>query len=426
VTPLDYEFAALDRHDESEEGRARRTGWLQAVRYGFHAGRTSEEQQKVWQEHLEADDVDCRGAWLPEGSYGASPVPVATTAWFDKTLHCGLEHLPVRMITDVTTSPSHRRRGLVRRMMEDCLAEAAAAGVPLAALTASEATIYGRWGFGPATFATSVEVDSGPRFGLRDFTDPGRVELIDPRTSWELIRTQVEDFGRRHRGSVGLPQFYESILTGRFDFQEGGEDKHLRAAVHLTADEAVDGLVLYKQDGRDAQNLRKVTIVTLVASSPEGYLGLWDFLGGIDLVRSLHLDILAPEDPVRWALRDINALKVTAHTEFLWLRVLDVPRVLAARPWAADGEVVLEVEDAQGYAEGRWLVRTRGGVAEVTATDRAAELVTDAETLGSLSLSGVRIMTLHGAGRVTGPSEAAARFAAMADLLDEPCNIIGF
>lgn len=426
MTTLDYEFAALDRHDDSEAGRARRAGWLQAVRYGFHAGRTSEEQEAVWREHLDADDVDCRGAWLPEGVYGASPVPVATTAWFDKTLHCGLEHLPVRMITDVTTSPSHRRRGLVRRMMEDCLAEAVEADVPVAALTASEATIYGRWGFGPATFATSVEVDSGPRFGLRDFADPGRVELVDPRTSWDLIRGQVEGFGRAHRGSVGLPQFYESILTGRFDFHEGGEDKHLRAAVHLTADEDVDGLVLYKQDGRDAQNWRKVTVVSLVASSPEAYLGLWDFLGGIDLVRSLHLDVIAPEDPLRWALRDINALKVTGQSEFLWLRLLDLPRVLAARPWVADGEVVLEVDDPQGYVAGRWLVRTRGGVAETVATDRGADLVTDAETLGSLSLSGVGVMTLHGAGRVRGPADAARLFAAMADLPDEPCNIIGF
>jgi predicted acetyltransferase len=106
--------------------------------------------------------------------------------------------------------------------------------------------------------------------------------------------------------------------------------------------------------------------------------------------------------------------------------VLDLPRVLAARPWAADGEVVLEVEDPQGYAAGRWLVRTRDGVAEVSATDRAAELVTDAETLGSLSLSGVRAMTLHGAGRLVGSVGTAGRFAAMADLLDEPCNIIGF
>ena len=74
--------------------------------------------------------------------------PVATYASFDKTLNAGLEMVPLRMITDVTTSATHRRRGLLRRLIEDDLDDAVAQGVPVAALTASEATIYGRWGFG--------------------------------------------------------------------------------------------------------------------------------------------------------------------------------------------------------------------------------------------------------------------------------------
>lgn len=426
MSTLDYDFARLDHADDSEAGRARRRGWLQAVQHGFHQGRIGDDYEKIWLDHVEADSVECRGAWLPDDAYGASPAPVATTAWFDKTLNCGREELPLRMVTDVTTSPAHRRRGLVRRLMEDCLQDAAAEGVPLAALTVSEATIYGRWGYGAATFATDVEIDSGPRFGLRDFTDPGRVELVDPRASWDLIRAQIERFGGRTRGAVGLPQFYDPLLTGHWNFREGSEDKHLRAAVHLTADETVDGIVLYKTDGRDDQDNRKVTVSVLVSESPEGYLALWQFLGGIDLVRSLHFDCLAPEDPLRWALRDINALKVKGHHEFLWVRVVDLPRSFAARPWSADGQVVLDVADPQGYVAGRWLVRTSDGTAQVEVTDREPDLALDAETLGSLYLAGVDVATLHRAGRITGSDDAARRFAAMADLPDEPFNMVGF
>ncbi len=426
MSTLDYDFARIDHADDSEAARARRSGWLQAVQFGFHVGRIGEDFEQRWQEHVAADGVECRGAWLPEGAYGASPVPVATTSWFDKTLNCGREHLPLRMVTDVTTSPTHRRKGLVRRLMEECLAETAAEGLPLAALTVSEATIYGRWGYGAATFATDVEIDTGPRFGLRDFTDPGRVELVDPRTSWDLISDQVEAFRLRTRGAVGLPQFYDPILTGRWNFREGSEDKHLRTAVHLTADETVDGIVIYKPEGRDDEGHRKIKVSVMVSESPEGYLALWQFLAGIDLTRSLHFDCLAPEDPLRWALRDINALKVKGHNEFLWVRVVDLPRSFAARPWLADGEVVLDVADAQGHAAGRWLVRTCGGVARVEATDRDGDLALDAETLGSLYLAGVGIETLHRAGRITGPADAARRFAAMADLPDEPFNFVGF
>ena len=149
---MDYQFDALDLADDSGAGRARNRAWLQAVMHGFHEGRIEDDYEEIWRAHLATDGVVCRGAWLPEGAYGAGPAPVATTSWFDKTLNLGRELLPLRMITDVTASPAHRRRGLVRRLMEDCLADAVAEGLPLAALTVSEATIYGRWGFGAATF----------------------------------------------------------------------------------------------------------------------------------------------------------------------------------------------------------------------------------------------------------------------------------
>ena len=172
---VDYDFARLDLTDDSPGAVERRKGWMGAVSRGFHGGRPEEEYEKHWLEHVRADDVVCTGAWLPEGEFGAGPMPVATYASFDKTLNAGLELLPLRMVTDVTTSPAHRRQGLLRRLMEDDLADAAAKGVPMAALTASEATIYGRWGFGVATFVVGLEVDTGPRFGLRSFDDPVRV-----------------------------------------------------------------------------------------------------------------------------------------------------------------------------------------------------------------------------------------------------------
>lgn len=423
---MDYAFDSLDLSDDSETARARQRGWLQAVQFGFHEGLLEDEYEAIWRDHVAADDVECRGAWLSEGAFGASPVPVATTAWFDKTLNCGREHLPLRMVTDVTASPAHRRRGLVRRLMEDCLDNAATRGVPLAALTVSEATIYGRWGYGAATFAHDVEIDTGPRFGLRDFSDPGRTELVDPRTSWPLIRERIDRFHQRSRGSVGLPAFYEPYLTGRYNFRERGEDKQLRAVVHLTEDETVDGLALYRQEGRDDHGGRRVKVWMLVSESAAGYLALWQFLGGIDLVQSLTYDALAPEDPLRWALRDINSLKVKGHQESLWVRVLDLPRTFGARPWGDDGEVVLDVTDDRGHAAGRWQVRTSEGTATAEPTDRGADLTLDAETLGSLYLAGVDIETLHRAGRITGPTDAARRFGAMADLPDEPFNFVGF
>jgi predicted acetyltransferase len=422
---VDYTFDTLDFTDDSEAGREQRRGWLQAVRRGFHQPVVDDEFEALWRDHVSADGVVCRGAWLPGGAYGAGPVPVATTSWFDKTLNVGRDLLPLRMITDVTTSPAHRRRGLVRRLIEDCLADAVDHDLPLAALTASEATIYGRFGFGVATFGQEVELDTGPRFGLRDFTDPGRVELLDAGDVWPVVRELHDRFHRRSRGSVASPQFYEPLFTGRFSMMEGGPDKKLRAAVHLTADETVDGIVLWRHEGRDGDR-RTAKLLLHLADDATARLALWEFVGNMDLVTHVGYVDFPPGDPLPWALRDFNALRYTGRYEFLWVRVLDVPRTLAARPWTDDGEVVLAVDDAQGHASGRYAVVVRDGAAAVTRSDAAADVTLDAETLGSLSVGGVAVTTLADAGRLAGEPDAVARFAAMTDLPDEPYNILGF
>lgn len=422
---VDYDFARLDFTDESDAARTRRRGWLLAVQRGFHGGRPSDELEKRWLTHVRADGVTCTGAWLPEGEFGAGPVPVATYAAYDKTLNAGHALVPLRMITDITTSPAHRRRGLLRRLMEDDLADAAARGVPVAALTASEATIYGRWGFGVATFAQKVEVDTGPRFGLRAFHDPGRVELIDPPEAWPIVKGVFDRFHLRCRGSVDWPQFYEAIHTGAYDFDDDGPDKKLRGAVHLDTDGTVDGVVLYRHAGQDADR-GTVKVTEMMSLSTTAGLALWEFLGSIDLVDKVTFALAHPDDPLPWALTDIGAAHYTGREHFLWVRLLDVEVALAARPWSSDGRVVLEVEDSQGHASGRYLVQTSGGRATVARTQDPAEVRLDAETLGSLYLGGAHASALARAGRLHGTEEALAGFAAMADLAVPPYNLTGF
>ena len=418
---MHYDFDILDFSDDSPEAAARRRGWIEAVLRGFRDDRPEDDAVERWVKHYRADRVTVRGAWLPEGEFGAGPMPVATYASLDKTLNAGRELLPLRMITDVTTSATHRRQGLLRRMIEDDLADAVAQGVPVAALTAAEATIYGRWGFGPATFRVSVEVDTTPGFGFRDFVDPGRVEQVEPADAWPHVKAVFDTFHARQRGSVAWPSPYEDMHTGAWDPSSGGANRKLRAAVHLDANGAVDGFVLWKPGEDDTVKVDEMATLT-----PQAQLALWSFLGGMDRVAKVSFNLFHPEDPLTWALTDLNRVRTTEVKEFLWLRVLDVPRALAARPWAADGSVVIEVDDEQGHAAGRFAVTTADGAATVTPTDDEPDVRLTAETLGSLYLGDVRVLQLHRAGRVDGADDVVRRFAAMADLSEPAYSLTGF
>jgi predicted acetyltransferase len=418
---VDYVFDRLDLDDESPEAAARREGWLRAALLTFRSARPDDEFLKRWRAAAREDGMVCAGAWLPEGAYGASAVPVATYASFDKPINVGREQLPARLVTMVTTSPTHLRRGLLRRLIEDDLSDAVAQGLPLAALTAADATIYGRWGFGVGTLRRSVEVAGGRRFALRDFTDPGRCELVDPRTAWETMREIYAPFQARTRGSVEWPTEYRDMHTGSYNYNDRGEDNKLVGAVHLDADEQPDGFVWfhYADEG-------EVKIQEMVALTPEAQLSMWRLLAGMDRVTKVTHGVADPLDPLPWALTDINACKVIGEQEFLWVRVLDVPRCLAARPWSADGTIVLEVEDAQGYAAGRWEVTVRDGVAATERTEADPHLRLTAETLATMLMGAAPTMVLHAAGRLAGSPDEAGRFATMADLPVPPYSITGF
>jgi predicted acetyltransferase len=399
-------------------------GWYEAQQRGFHQGRTSEHLRQHFGDHLRADDAVLRGVWQDAPTLGSGAIPVATYASYDKTLNTGRGLQPVRMVSDVTVSPTHRRRGLLRSMMTEDLQDAVEQSIPLAILTASEGSIYGRFGFGPAVFQHALVVDTSPRFALRPFEDDGSVELIEPAEAWPAVTAVFARFHERTRGSVERPKFYEPILTGEFNFDNGPDEK-LRTAVHLDASGTPDGYVAYRPDPRKDSH-RAIHVSDLVALTPAAYLRLWRFLADLDLSDTVEWDRAPVDDPISWALIDPYLARVTRLTDALWVRVLDVPVALAARPWGRDGEVVLEVDDPLGHAAGRFRVVVRDGSADVTATDAAAEVRLDAGTLGALHLGGVGAETLHRAGRLSGSGEALDTWAAMVDCGPAPYCITGF
>ncbi|WP_457205253.1 GNAT family N-acetyltransferase [Nocardioides sp. P5_C9_2] len=419
---MEYEHRTLDPHDDSDEAKAAVDAWMGAVSRGFHEGRPSDSTREIWRETTRADSMRLAGAWLPEGAFGAGPLPVATFSSWDMTLNAGAAMVPVHMISDVTVSPAHRRRGLLRTMMVEDLAQTSA---PVAALTVSEASIYGRFGFGPASFRRRIEVDTTATFALRDFVDPGRVELVEPADLWDIASDVFARFHASSRGSVERPHFYRAWQTGRYDPATGSADDKLRAAVHLDADERPDGYVLFKHAEGEGDKPATVT-AELLTLDTTAHLGLWRFLADIDLSSRVAVRTSHPDDPLHWALVNSDVVGVRSVYDHLWVRVLDVPTALEARPWYADDSLVLGVTDPLGHAEGHWRIDAADGRATVVPTDGDADLTVSAETLASLYLGGVRVDSLATAGRLPGDPAQVARLGRLLDGGPAPYSLTSF
>jgi predicted acetyltransferase len=300
------------------------TEWLRGVGLGFYDDRHKEEFTDKVLAMNRVDNRELTGVYQC-GAVAAhslsADVPVATFATFRKELNIGYgRQLPAHMVTSVTVRGTHRRQGLLRRMMTEDLTAARADGMALAALTASEASIYGRFGYGVATFERSIQVDTGPKFQLRRGAT-GRVEIADPKV---LLDLAPEVFARVHRntpGSLGRQEAYRQRVSGAWS-RDGTDDGGVKCALHYDADGTVDGYVSYKFAGWEAKP-PTVKIVDLLAATDAAYLELWQFLGSIDIVERVSWEEAPVDDPLAWALEDPRCIESSDHRDMLWLRILD-------------------------------------------------------------------------------------------------------
>ncbi|MDO5492321.1 MAG: GNAT family N-acetyltransferase [Nesterenkonia sp.] len=363
--------------------------------------------------------------------------PVGTFVDYDKTLNAG-SLLPTRLITGVTVDPGFRRRGILKHLMTDALARAVADGMPMAALTASEGAIYGRFGFGVAVREASVRLDlaGAESSGAALRTPPaGRVLPADPTKLGPVIEEVAAADHAATRGSVERQDIVRDLAAGRMtSFTDTSWNRARRAAVHVRDDGSIGGYVCYQHAGWETEP-STMRVVDMAAADEVSRLELWRFLISLDVVDRVTQRTAPVEDPLCRALVDPRAYRVSGIRDMLWLRILDVPAALAARPWVGDGELRLEVDDSLGIIDGTYRVTVRGGAAEVTeqrdedSADGSDEdsdeglprIRTDAETLAALYLGDVGLGALAAAGRLRADSQEHLRAAAaLTDLTDRP------
>ncbi|MDR6987358.1 putative acetyltransferase [Paenarthrobacter nitroguajacolicus] len=396
---------------ENAAGYSRCATWVQAVSHGFHQQRRDDDYVAKTLAAYRTDKRELTGVYVngtvPEHSLGAD-VPVATYATMRKALNIGFgRQMESNLVTAVTVRGTHRRQGILRGMISADLESAKDDGLAMAALTASEGSIYGRFGFGVATFERSITVDTGPRFRLRGNPE-GRVEVADPSVLLDVAPQVFERVQRLTPGSVDRQEYYRLIASGSIG-QDGKPDPSVRCALHYDLSGVLDGYVSYRFKGWDHKPYT-MEIVDLVAATNAAYLDLWRFLGSIDLIDEVTWAEAPVDDPLAWALEDQRCIEASDVRDMLWLRILDARAALQARRYSAAGRLILELTDPLGLAGGTWVLESDGGAAAVVteATGQSPDLSMDVADLASIYLGAVSPVTLAAAGRIHEKTAGAA------------------
>jgi predicted acetyltransferase len=322
-------------------------------------------------------------------------------------------------VTSTAVLPTYRRRGLLRQIMGAMLDDCRERGEFLAGLSASEGTIYGRYGFSPATFQHRWEVRRTDVAFRDDFTDTGSLDLVDSAEAgvvWPVLHDQVRAV---RVGEISpLPGKWQNLAALPAD--GSGPAHHL---VHRDATGAVDGAAIFRLPWSPDPALAGVLQVEACeALTPDAYRALWALLLDFDLTKRVVAARRPVDEPLRWMLTNPRALKLTRTRDNLWLRILDVRRALEARTYAASDVLVLEV-----HGHGRWRLDAAPDGAACTATDADAYVSLTVNELGSLYLGGVCASELMYAGRVVERTAGAvSRLDALLRQDRAPHNAVGF
>ncbi|GGQ24986.1 UPF0256 protein [Streptomyces griseomycini] len=383
--------------------------WNRALNTGFLNAPTSPQEV-----------VDARRQhFLPGRRIGAFDDGrcVATFRSFAQELTAvGGATVPADAVTNVSVTATHRRRGLLTRMMAGELAAAKEGGDVVATLIAAEYPIYGRYGFGPATWATEWTIDV-PRTGLDPRwagpDDGGRIDLVDGEDVRKLGPDLHERLRRVQPGAVGRTDLWWQLATGAVRFHPTWKEPCF--AVYRSADGEVEGMAAYTADdhwGDAKQPLNTVSVNWLIGVTPAAERALWHYLCSIDWVVRVKSGWRAPDDLLPHFLPDPRAAAVTTQADWLWVRILDVVRALEARTYEAAGSLVLEVVDGGGLAGGRYRLQAAAdGAGSCAPTTESADLTLDVAELATLWLGDESAVRLVALGRVREERAGAARQA---------------
>ncbi|MFT4233973.1 MAG: GNAT family N-acetyltransferase [Microbacterium sp.] len=386
VQTLDYRVTSADEADD----------WTRADARGFNSPVPTADELRF-----------ARGVFAERrniGVYeGAGEMPIATVcSWVTPMTVPGGE-LDMWAISSVTVASTHRRRGIARALLEGELRAAAAADVPVAGLTVTEATIYGRYGFASAIPVARMKIDA-QRAGWAGPSAPGRIAYVSREDAVDLLGELHERTRTARAGQIAGWRSRWVQHSGLAAGQEKGAS--VRAVQYTDEQGQLQGALTYSLRERTSGFRFDLAIHQLIAASDEALVALWGFALNHDLVDQITADLRPVDDPLPWLVTNRRGVEMTPH-DHGWLRILNVPEALTGRRYSAPLDLVLQVDDPLDFAAGLWCFAVDDeGTASVTeVSNTAPDVRCDVNALSAIYAGGYPAAPLAAAGRMQASPE---------------------
>ncbi|MFL9680788.1 GNAT family N-acetyltransferase [Streptomyces sp. KL110A] len=381
--------------------------WFEALELAFGGVPEQPEERALWRDLTECE----RSLAVWDGGRA-----VATAGAFSFRLTVpGGASVPAAGVTMVSVAGTHRRQGILTSMMRRQLDDVRALGEPLAVLTASEAVIYGRFGYGAASRAQRAVIDTTRvRLDVPAGTDAVTLRMAPLAESSAVTEAVYARMVPRRPGMLARRPGWERLPL--LDPPGAREGASARLCVLAERGGEVVGYAFYaiKPEWSWAGADGSVTVHELYGLDPAAEAALWRFLCSVDLTGKVKVNSAPVDAAWQHLVSDVRRCEPTER-EALFARLVEVGAALEARTYRAPVDVVFEVEDAFcPWNAGRWRLSGDAKGAVCSRTSEAADLALSVRELGAAYLGGTSLAALASAGRVTELREGTLAEASLA------------
>jgi predicted acetyltransferase len=333
---------------------------------------------------------------------------VATSGAFELEMTVPGGVVPCGGTTIVSVSPTHRRQGILRRMMKAHLDDVREHDEPIAALWATDSAIYGRFGYGCAAICHEIEVKRGHVDFHRLAPMAGPVRPVSVEEAGRALPPFFDEVGADIPGFFArTPSWWEHRRFSDPDHDRHGMTSH--RFVVVDGEDGIEGYAQYrsKLDWADGHGAGRLEVIELIGTTPGSWASLWSFILNHDLLGKVTADLRPPWDPVFDLLAGTRRVSA-GRSDSLWVRIMDIPAALTARAYHGPVDLVLAVADPLAEVSGTYSLRAHGAEVECTQVSADADVTLDLEDLGACYMGRARFRELARAGRVSGDGAALA------------------
>lgn len=317
-------------------------------------------------------------------------------------------------LTWVGVHSAHRRRGLLTSMIDDHFARALARGEVVSTLFAAETVIYQRFGYGLACHMYRLNTGRAPALREVPDSDDLRVDLenANPEAHGPIIR---ELLARNQRPGTHATMSDVMVRDSFLDPElwRDGQERLRFACVRDADGPRAFALFARKASWEAGEPAGELTVFTWLALDAEAERRLFSVITDLDLLSKVKVRNIAPDAPLVFLLEDVRSAHIGLQDN-LWVRILDLPRALAARTYSADADVRVRVYDKQlGANDGVWRLQITAGTAVATKVEgEDADVWISIQDLSAAYLGGVTIASLRAAGLVGGEADVVSALSA--------------